>query len=65
VYHDFGKEDGVQKSPPKSSEKSAVKQTELEKLESMIRQEESVNFTHVSDEQPYECENEEGIPTTK
>ena len=42
------------------------KQTELEKLENMIRQEESDNnFTHGSDEKPYECGDEEGIPNTK
>lgn len=64
VYHDFGKdEEEVKASPAKEGE---VKQSELEKLECMIREEESVNkLTNQSDEQPYECDNEESIPTTK
>jgi hypothetical protein len=69
VYHDFGKDEDdaakkkEQECPAKGSD---VKQTELEKLESMIRQEESVNnFSNGSDEQPYECGDEESIPITK
>lgn len=44
-----------------------VKQTELQKLENMIRLEESGNMLSSigSDEQPYECGDEEGIPNTK
>ncbi len=44
-----------------------VKQTELQKLENMIRLEESGNQLSSigSDEQPYECGDEEGIPNTK
>ena len=38
----------------------------MEILENMIRKEESKNnFTQGSDEKPYECGDEEGIPKTK
>jgi|688.fasta_scaffold102431_5 hypothetical protein len=38
----------------------------MEILENMIRKEESKNnFTQGSDEKPYECGDEEGIPNTK
>lgn len=71
VYHDFGKDEEKEGEEKKDQGKKGpepdgpVKQTELEKLENMIRQEESVNnLTNMSDEQPFECAEEEGIPDT-
>lgn len=67
VYHDFGKDEEEKNlNELESPAKDQFKVSELEKLENMIRKEESDNFnTQGSDEKPYECGDEEGIPNTK